>query len=345
MTLIVFGLSFQEEAAQLPSHAALTLGESEAAAALAPMTTIFRTAFRAMFSSKRVFRTTKKTVRFAGLSVKVRACHAYRAATADINGRSTPDYLLVTVLELSPGISDADGATAWRAFRSLEGKIDLLGKCGLGAVAAAYASAPGKTVGQNSFVLPDDLNPNPQTLADVFVFYFLAWLICLRIERSQLRADLTVARNALRMSGRKIANQRLRIINLSRYFLTQDRTNDVTLKRICAALTDKFKLRTRYDRALSLHRDFEHHLDNLSRIAQSEQMGSVSNLLLILTLASVPLSFFAAAIAIDTKSEVFTDASALVRDHRIYLLLLIGLAGSLLPFAFLKLRDMIRSRR
>jgi hypothetical protein len=344
MAVVVFGLSFQREAETLPPHRHDRMAEGDASGMLTGLTAIFRLAFRAMLSDVRIFEVPRKRVEAAGASIEVSHCCAFRVSTADIEGRSAPDFLLVTILEISPNSTDVDARTIWQSFRTVERKIALLDQCGLKKVVQSYSPAPGKTVGQNSFVVPVELEPDSKLLSSVFAFYFLAWLTSLRIERSQLRTELTVGRKAVAASALRIANQRLRILNLSRYFLTKDRTNDATIKALCEALSAKFKLQERYERALSLHREFEHHLDNVAKIIQSQQMGSVSNLLLILTLLSVPVSFFGAVIAINLQSDIFKSPSDVITNPTTYLILIVGFFASLIPFSALKLRDWIRAR-
>lgn len=345
MATVVFGLSFQAEAGPFPPHQHHQVAETEPGWVLSAMTRIFRLAFRSMFSEVRVFQPPAAALQTPAATVGVRHCAAYRASTADIHGRSAPDFLLVVVLDVSPTDRTMSVADVWQPFRSVDSKISLLERCGLKDVVHSYSVEPGRIVGQNSFVVPDAVDPDPELLSSVFAFYFLAWLTCLRVERSQLRTELTVGAKALKTSGWRIANQRLRILNLSRYFLTQDRTNDAAIKAICVALSTKFKLQIRYERALSLHREFEHHLDNNAKIVQSQQLGSVSNLLLILTLLSVPISFFGAVVAVNFNSDAFTAPMQVLLDYRIYFFLALGLTASLIPFALLKIRDIIRSRR
>jgi hypothetical protein len=345
MATVIFGLSFQTEAEVLPPHQRYSITESDADGVLPGMTAIFRLAFRSMLSEVRVFEPPRKVARTPAGSIKIRHCSSFRACTIDIHGRGTPDFLLVVVLELSPNARAGDAAKAWQSFRSIQSKVALLKRCGLNQVVHSYSTAAGKIVGQNSFVMPDGLESDPKPLSSIFAFYFLAWLTSLRIERSQLRTELTIGRKALASSGWRIANQRLRILNLSRYFLTKDRTNDATLKAVCDALSAKFKLQARYERAVSLHREFEHHFDNTSKIVQSQQLGSVSNLLLILTLLSVPISFFGAIIAINLQSDIFRAPIRVLSDYRIYLIFVIGLGASLVPFIALKIHDRLRGKR
>jgi hypothetical protein len=298
-----------------------------------------------MLTAARVFETPRKVARTPAGSFRVRHCASFRASAADIHGQSTTDFLLVVVLDLAPADQAGDAARAWQSFRDIESKISLLERCGLKRIVQSYATAAGRIVGQNSFVVPDSLGPEPKLLSSVFAFYVLAWLTSLRIERNQLQTKLTVGPETLASSGWAIADQRLRILNLSRYFLTQDRTNDAALKAVCDALATKFKLLSRYERALSLHREFEHHLDNTSKIVQSQQLGSVSNLLLILTLLSVPISFFGAIITINMQNEIFLSPIHILADYRIYLILVFGFAVSLVPFAALRIHDRFRGKR
>jgi len=345
MATVVFGLSFQREAEQLPPHRHDPLTDDTAHSLLPGMTAIFRLAFCSMLSDMRTFDLPRKADQETPPgAARLLQCASFRASTVDMKGRSAPDFLLIAVLELTLP-EGADAGQAWQAFRTVESKMALLEACGMKKVVQSYSSGERQTVGQNSFVVPGEYPCDASPLSSIFAFYFLGWLTSLRIERSQLRTELAAGPKTTANSGWRIANQRLQILNLSRYFLTNDRTNDASLKGICNALSTKLKLQLRYERALSLHREFEHHLDNTLKIIQSEKLGSVSNLLVILTLLSVPLSFFAAIVAVNMESTIFTSPARVLSDYRIYLLFLVGLAGSLLPFVALKLHDRFRGRK
>lgn len=338
MATIVLGLSFQREAAQLPRNEFITTGAG-LNAHLQSMTAVFRLSFGSMISSMRIFQVPEKTVHTPTATIKPISCSSYEVSTKDVHGHRTSDFLLIVVLDVHPNDPSVEPAAVWSCFRSLQSKISLLKDCGLAPIVDAYSPGAGRTVGQNSYTTVDQPLPDSKVLSSVFAFYFLGWIICLRIERIQLATELTLGREAVRSSGFEVANQRLSILNLSRYFLTEDRTNDPILKQTCVALVDKLKLRKRFERALMLHREFEHHFENTSRLLQSQQLGSVSNLLLILTLFSVPISFFGAAIAINLQGDIFQWTGSVLTNPLVYIILIVGVIAVLLPFAVLKVLD------
>ena len=180
------------------------------------------------------------------------------------------------------------------------------------------------------------------TFGAVFAFYALGWLSAIRIERRQLFMELVPVSAMTLKSGRRIADQRVRIIDQQRHFLTEDRTNDLELRRFCSRLAKKYNLPQRFQRSLEIHQAFEHHLDNSAKLHNASQLGSVANLIFILTILSVPIAFFSAIVAIDVKNDIFVNGRELIKDFRIYSAFLVGVLFTLMPLITLRLLDKFR---
>lgn len=342
MALILFGMSFQRYA-QGRSVATIDYSRSDdLRSALPEMTEIFRLAFQASFSDAQRAPLTGKQLARGSARLDLIDCQILHSGAAKLDGTEGVDYLLVCALSVD---CEEDPADFWRGeFRTLESKLALLREFELTEVVDGLSVLPDRLVGQNSYVMRSgDIAYRPSLLS-VFAFYLYGWILSLRAERNQLTASLSISFRRSGSRARDIALQRLRVINLSRYFLTDDRSNDPVTKELCDSLRLKFKLDARYERLASLHKDFEHHLDNTSKIAQSEQLGSVSNLIAILTVLSIPISFFSAIVAVNLQSPVFTSASGVLLDYRVYLLFAIGILVALAPFAVLRVVDIARRK-
>lgn len=309
------------------------------------MTVIFRQAFCNIFSSARNFVGKSKPTVAGPFKVNLLQATLFRTNDRSAVGGDLPDYMLVVLVNMTANNEVHDGGEFWRSnFRTREAKIRLARSLGLGGIIDQLAAAEGRIVGQTSSPVSFDPSGLEAATVSVFAFYVNAWLRGLRIERQQLAAPLEAVSNLDLSSSIAIANQRLRILNQQRYFLTSDRTNNLVLRDFCRALVAKYKIEARHNRALDLHTAFEHHLDNSAKLHNSRQLGSVSNLILILTILSVPISFFGAVFAINLKSEALEHPLQLISDYRIYVAFLVGAAIVAIPFLLMKLFDQARRR-
>lgn len=341
MTMIVVSLSFQSVPETLPNFTGDVLGRAESdAALLRPMTFIFRQAFRRIFAHVAMFEGEHHAAAVPGIDVSLVRAAVFHGSSQTTIGDDGCDVLLVGLLEVTSPEAGADVHALWRArYGTPEAKMLLLRTLGLEDAADLFVAVPGRIVGQTSTPLEIDHRGREPTLLAIFAFYAAGWLRALRIERRQLSTELqSVSESDLR-AGVEISNQRLRILDQQRYFLTADRTNDTELRTFCTSLLGKFKLPERHHRALELHTAFEHHLDNATKLYSANRLGSVSNLILLLTILSVPISVFSAIFAINLKSEAFEHPLNMLVDARLYAALLVGAAIVAIPFVALKLLD------
>jgi hypothetical protein len=82
----------------------------------------------------------------------------------------------------------------------------------------------------------------------------------------------------------------MRLLNLERYFLLGDRTNNIFLKEACVKLSRQFRLDKRYRKASARHEAFENHINNTSKALQSQRAASLTKMVFLLTVLSVPLA-------------------------------------------------------
>lgn len=344
MGTVVFALSYQYADGTIPRFSTHVLADRTAEEILlGPMTRIFRQAFRSAFETARIF--TGEAGRIETESATIRLLNAciFRTSETITVGSDERDYILVTLIDFTLKSPAEDFRTHWKThFASLESKCSLARSLGLDEALSVLATATDRIVGQTSTPLEIDVTGLELSVMSSFAFYVAAWLNSLRIERRQMFAQLEPVSSLDLASGIEVANQRLRILNQQRFFLTSDRTNNLALRKLCEVFADKFKIAQRNTRALELHGAFEHHLDNSTKLDGAQRLGSVNNLILILTVLSVPISFFSAIFAINLKSEAFEKPWDLLGDYRIYVAFLIGAAVVGLPFIVLKIFDKAR---
>lgn len=344
MAAVLFALSFQKLTETPQDFTTYDLkqrqGETEL---LQPMTRLFRQAFRSVFDLAMVGCPKGQPAVMPEAQVELRQCCLLRSATALELGGDRPTWLLIVLADVTPTDPALDIPAWWQQhFRESARKIALARTIGLGGMLDQLQSAPGFSVGHTSFHPDLPWTGRESTISAVYGFYVAAWLSALRIERRQLATRVEPVASLDVPAGIEIANQRLRILNQQRFFLTTDRSNDLELRGLCEALATKYRIAARNARALELHAAFEHHLDNSAKLHSARELGSVSNLILILTILSVPISFFSAIFAINLKSEALEKPWDLMGDYRIYVAFLIGTAVVGIPFLLLKLFDRAR---
>ena len=342
--VVVFALSYQSLTGELPSNQKVQF-ENRAGEPvyLRPMTSLFRQAFRAIIDSATSFAVSGAAIEVAGAKICLTRFYTFATSGKGIGDGDRADQVLIGIAEVTPDSDKQNYYEVWRThYRPVEAKLELLRKSGLGVLLDGCNVDDGRVIGHTSTPVEFSVKDREKTISAIFALYVVGWLSAMRITRRQLALKLAPLTTMSDGDSQAIADQRLRIINQQRYFLSNDHTNDLDLREFCQKLAEKYKLRERYDRALELHEAFEHHLDNSSKLYSAKQLGSVSNLILILTVLSVPISAFSAIFAINLKSEVMDKPWHILSDQRLYVTLFIGAMWVAVPFIVLKLADRIR---
>lgn len=161
-----------------------------------------------------------------------------------------------------------------------------------------------------------------------YTFYYYAWLLCQRLEREQIDVRLDLKQSNFSQSLRRIANHRIRLVNIHRYFLTLNRSNIQATKETADILRSYFSLQNRYERHIDINNSFEKHIANISRISEAEQSQTFKQIAAILTFLGVPLALFSALMSVSLDAAIVINPETLWKDHK---LLTISIASFLIP--------------
>jgi len=307
-------------------------------AGFTPMTVMFDIACHSVFSSARLLDVGAPSLAVDGATVTLRQAVVFSSDPDLLDRTEGRNYVFVAALDID-GVEDQTEASKSIStrFGRPEGKLALLEALGLGDLARSLIADPDRIMAHNSWTIPRAEEDLRLPLTTLFAFFFYGWVILMRIERFQMQMPLSQADNPA--NNRNIIKQRLRLLNFTRYFRTDHITNHALLQQYRRDLGKKMRFEDRYAKISATHNSFEHHLDNISKTSQNQKLGSVSNLILLLTVLSVPIGFISAAVAINFASPIFRETFAILLDPRLYVLVLTGAALVLVPLMLLKLID------
>jgi hypothetical protein len=162
----------------------------------------------------------------------------------------------------------------------------------------------------------------------LYGFYYYGWLLCQRLERDQMDITLDLNQSTSSQSLRRIAEHRIRLVNIQRYFLTLNRSNLQSAKEAADMLRDSFSLPSRYARHTEINNSFEEHLANVSRISETERSQTFKQIAAVLTFLGVPLALFSALMSASSDAAIVVRPEKLWSDYKF---LIITLASFLLP--------------
>lgn len=307
------------------------------------MTEMFKFAFRAAFTTASRYQVDDKTVQIDALTAQLRDLTIYHSPSHALDGTEQQTYVLVCVIGVC-GATDPDAVQRQinAAYDRPQGKRQLLEQFGFAWLLPHLGGATERLIGHNTWCTDEVAADYIPDLSAVFAFYVFGWILLIRIERVQMAMSLRAAANSL--TSATIIKQRLRLINFARFFLTDHRSNNLLVKEFCRSLTAKLRYAERYAKTSATHRDFEHHLDNISKAQQSDRLGTVSNMIFWLTVLSIPIAFFSALFAINYSSPIMQDAISTLADLRVYFILFGGFVLVVTPICGLILFDRLRNR-
>jgi hypothetical protein len=150
----------------------------------------------------------------------------------------------------------------------------------------------------------------------LYAFYYYGFLLCNRLERQQVDIKLDLSSSNSDQSLRLIADNRIRLVNIQRYFLTFGRSNIESIKEAGDLLRDNFSLLDRYERHLDINNSFEKHLANVSLIAESEKSQIFNLIAALLTFLGVPLATFSALMSASLDAAIIVKPEKLWSDHK-----------------------------
>jgi len=310
---------------------------------LEDMTHIFRMNFWESFNLVRVYDSLNQKIDYMGLPGTIKQVLLVESDRRRLNRTEGDDYVLCISVCFPGAIEKAtEQALSQTTSATLEAREEILKQTSL---VDLMQELKGDVRGHSAW-FSDELDDRLQSqVLPLAAFYFYAWVLLLRIERNQVDLDITPDINVQKRTINHIITQRVRLINIERFFLTEDRSNRSELRDLCIVLADRYRLQHRFDRAIRRHAAFEHHLDNTSKALQAQRAASQSNMIAILTLMSVPLAAMQVFFGINISNTLYVDWQQIAMSSTTYFILVASLLCVAAPLGVLRIVDWRRHRR
>jgi hypothetical protein len=316
----------------------------DAADSLGIMTAPFKMAFERVFGEVRVRNAQPNEVSISSVSGKVDRIYIFESDKARLNGTERDDYVVYYRMaiadEISAGVKELLTTNSGASLKERESVVTQVAGNDAPPRLTIFTRYPGHCA-WISETCPEDYS---SVVACISVFYFYAWILALRIERNQLTQDISPQIKSGDIVVRQIIDQRMRLLNLERYFLLGDRTNDSLLRNVCTELSERFLLAKRYRRMSARHIAFETHIDNTSKALQAQRAASLTKMVFLLTVLSVPFAAMQVLFGINPDSAIYQKAKDIFSDPITYLVASAAFAAVMLPMIFPLIYDLIRSR-
>jgi len=157
--------------------------------------------------------------------------------------------------------------------------------------------------------------------------------------------DITPQIRAGDKTVRQIIEQRMRLLNLERYFLLGDRSNDPSLKEISVELRQLYRLDERYLKASARHEAFENHINNASKALQSQRAASLTKMVFLLTVLSVPLATMQVLFGINMDSAIYQKTKEMFLEKTTWAVVVVAVSIVAVPILAARLFDFIRVKK
>lgn len=266
-------------------------------------------------------------VRLLGIKCKIKSISVFTSGSEKLDSTETKDIILI--LELFT-YSDKNLNTLFQKARNrfsiteqdiaemFRRKLKNIGDGDLASI--THDGRPGY-----GLVTPTLGIIDPKSIPAYCAFYYYGWLIFQRLEREQATIALSIDYKKASAQLKKIPIMRIKILNLSRYFLTMNRSTNENIQHECNNMLRHFKLEERYKRHLTLHNSFEKHLDNIVSLADSERFTISKKMYRIIAFFGIPLGAFSALLAIQLNSDIFINTFDILQNQKVWILFLSSL--------------------
>jgi len=152
----------------------------------------------------------------------------------------------------------------------------------------------------------------------LFAFYYYAHLICWRLEREQIGLRLELMDTPDSAVINNVMAQRLRVINLKRYFLTNNRSSHPEIKAFCKSRVEAHNLETKYERYKDVLELFESYLSSVNDISQERGGRAVRKTLNVLAFIAIPLGLYGAISDLTPNKDFFVQPEKILATPDIW---------------------------
>lgn len=295
----------------------------------------FRMCFWRVFDRIWRFDTGDAPLTVFGLPATLAQAHLYEARALKGAGISQPDYVLVATLTFEAGeeVLEAARSSVRQELTSRQFAELYEGILRPSPIGFLFDHLVSELPGHSSWAAgrSGTLDAYAPHLG---AFYHYGWILALRVDRGSIQLDLSTREIANASNTQQILTHRMQLIQIQRYFLNEDRSNNGELRKLCARLREKYKLEKRFTRLSELHRAMESHLDNTFKVLQSKTTRTTNLTIQALTFSGLPLAIASVLFTVDLASSIFSEFGRVLGEMRLYLILMVSFA---IPFVIVGL--------
>ena len=174
-----------------------------------------------------------------------------------------------------------------------------------------------------------------ETAAALAGFFFLGNLLLWQSQREHSNLDLSEAGRSYRRNVSKLLETRRKLINIERWILTKNISNDPQIKQFAREIKGSLGLVRKYDGLLPLNESIEGHYVSASTLRQERYTKRISTLATVFALIGIPISFLSMLLALSTTSPVVENGPSLFANIGVLRFLLIFGVPSLIVTFFI----------
>lgn len=154
-----------------------------------------------------------------------------------------------------------------------------------------------------------------------FSFYSFCLLMIWKLAREQTHINIAVESRDLQEQLRTVMRMRSQIINVERYFLTQNISNDRLTNLIARDIRDRFGLVDKFNRFLPLNESIERHLQTAIQMRADLKSTILNYVALSVAAIGLPVSFLSMLLAFNPDATVVKARSMMVMTESLDMLI------------------------
>jgi hypothetical protein len=141
-----------------------------------------------------------------------------------------------------------------------------------------------------------------------------------KISRDQTSINLKIEDREFRDNMLSVLHIRSQIINVERYFLTKNISNDPKIKSMSRSIKDRFRIQKKLDGFLPLNEAMERHLTTAAQLRTDSKISTLNVTAFIIALLGLPIAAMSMLLAISGENLALTEGLGLLADKSIIIL-------------------------
>ncbi len=175
--------------------------------------------------------------------------------------------------------------------------------------------------GLSNYEIDTTTHSDDVTCALLYGFFYWGKLLLWRIRRDQADINISVRQQNFKNAIFLTAIQRSRIINIKRFQLTSNISNNQQIKKTTASMKAHLNLVTEYENDENLNTLFEEYLASLEKLFSEENRRKIERAVQVFSFIAVPFTIFGALIGLKTDAPIIRSALEVFENQNVWMFL------------------------